>query len=100
MATLAGAAGGSKCGFEVVQVAGFGRRIEFGDFCLQLVRSLFELGRIQISGLALVSPLSVPSVNVAQCNLDITSTTAALSAAALASNGTRPWAMAPMRPKC
>ena len=46
MATLTGAAGGSKCGFEVVQVAGFGRRIEFGDFCLQLVRSLFELGRI------------------------------------------------------
>ena len=56
-------------------------------------------GSFQMSGLARVGmPLSVPSPNATQGSLDITTTTEALSAAVLGSNGALPCAMAPTRP--
>jgi len=56
---------------------------------------------LQISALALFgAALSVPGPKPAQGSLAIAATMSAFSAATLASKGTRPLAMAPMRAKC
>src|SRR3990167_571935 len=54
---------------------------------------------LQTSGLAFVSPLSLPSMKPANGSFDNVAAISALSIAALASNGALPLAIAPMRPK-
>ena len=62
--------------------------------CNLLALSLTLALSFQISGLALVSRLCVPSMNAAQGNLAIATTSPAFSVVIFVSNGTRPCAMA------